>query len=249
MSLYKMSLFKQCIVILAMAVMAGFAGCGDNNEPAPENQGEEQTENSTDLDTDEPDIIDGVTCSELGMIPNDNTKGASNRTILIDALKNGTNILVDDKYFLTGLGTATQIDQDIVIAGITDNAELSFTKTTLSGSSNFVRVASANLLMQKIRFTTNKDEALFAFRLSDAHKMKKMIFENCYFEGPIRLVSWQYLSGFPNPDMVDYGIETFKFNNNKCKNISKTLLELSNVAINHSQIINNEIRNFSHIFF
>ena len=198
---------------------------------------------------DEEEIIDGVACSELGMIPNDDTKGSSNRTILINALKEGTNILVDNKYYLTGLGTASQIESDIVIVGITENAEFSFIETMMT-SSNFIRVAGQNLLMRRIRFTTKQNELVYAFRLSDAHKMESMAFENCYFEGPIRLVSWGYTgSVYPDPDQDDYGIEKFKFINNACNNISKTFIAVPNVPIKHSQIVKNRITNFSGIFY
>ena len=60
-----------------------------------------------DIDIFEEAILNGVKCSDLGMIPNDNTKGAHNRNILIDALKNGTAILVDDMYYLSGTGNST----------------------------------------------------------------------------------------------------------------------------------------------
>ena len=244
--------------LLCMLVLVAFFACNKKGDDIINEEDIVKKEETINKDgtidkednTDEEEIIDGVKCSELGMIPNDDTKGVHNRNILIDALKDGTTILVDDKYYLTGLGTPTKVDSDIVIAGITDNAELCFTKTTLSGSSNFVRVASANLLMRKIRFTTNKDEALFAFRLSDAHKMETMRFEKCYFEGPIRLISWGYTgSVIPNPETNDYGIDNFKFNDNTCKNISTTLIMIHNVPVKHSQIMRNEIRNFSNIFY
>ena len=248
MSLYKMSLFKQCIVILAMAVMAGFAGCGDNNEPAPENQGEEQTENSTDLDTDEPEIVDGTKCSELGMIPNDETQGANNRKILINALNDGTNILVDNKYYLTGTGNSTLVDKDIVIVGVTDNAEFTFTKTTMT-QSNFIKVECQNLFMRKVKFTSMKGEPVYAFMPSGAHKMKIFAFEKCYFEGPIRLISWGFGGNFLDPDLVDFGIDRFKFTDNICRNNNKSLLILNDVIIKHAQILRNDIKNFSQILY
>ena len=197
----------------------------------------------------EPDIIDGVECSQLGMIANDDAQGRKNMTILLDALRSGTNILVDNKYYLNGVGTSAIIENDIVIVGITDNAELSFTKTTMT-QSNFIRVAGSYILMRKIRLTSMQNEAVFAFRIIDAHKIETMALENCYFEGPIRLVTWQFTGNvYPDPDMHNYGMENFKFLNNTCNNINKSLIAFSDVPIRHSQIRKNEIRNFSHIFY
>ena len=218
-----------------MAVIVGFAGCSDNDRPVP--------------DTNEPEIIDGTVCSELGMIPNDETQGGKNRNILIEALKNGTAILVDDKYYLAGTGNSTPVDSDIVIVGITDNAELSFNKSSMT-QSNFIKVESSNFLMRKVRFTSINDETVYAFRLSDAHKMKNFVVEKCYFEGPLRLVNWGYTGGvYPDPDQDDYGIENFKFINNTCKNIRESFIVVHNVPITHSQIIQNTITNFCNIFY
>ena len=198
---------------------------------------------------DEEEIIDGTVCSELGMIPNDKTQGTNNRKILINALNDGINLLVDNKYYLTGLGTPAKVNSDIVIAGITDNAEFSFTKTSMT-QSNFINIATSNLLMRKLRFTSINDEAVYAFRLSDTHKMKTLSIENCYFEGPIRLVNWSYTNSiYPDPDQDDYGIENFKFTNNTCKNIRESFIVLNNVPIKHSQVIKNTITNFSNIFY
>ena len=191
----------------------------------------------------------GVECSQLGMIPNDATQGRNNLTILLAALRSDTKVLVDDKYYLTGLGTSAQVDQDIIIEGITSNAEFSFTKTTMT-QSNFIKVAGSNVLISKVRFVSAPDESAHVFRSSDDHKINTMSFENCYFEGPIRLVGWTFTNSvYPDPDIYNYGMDNFKFINNKCNNITKTLISISDVPIRHSQIINNEIRNFSHIFY
>ena len=204
------------------------------------------TKNGNDID--EEEIIDGVKCSELGMIPNDNTKGGSNRTILIDALKNGTNILVDDKYYLAGLGASAPVNKDIVIVGITDNAELSFNKSSMA-QSNFIKVESSNFLMRKVKLTSMKNEPVYAFMPSGAHKMKSFVIEKCYFEGPIRLISWSFGGNFPDPDLVDFGIERFKFTDNTCRNNNKMLLVLNDVIIKHAQVLRNDIKNFSQIFY
>jgi hypothetical protein len=206
------------------------------------------TKNGEDI-VNEEDVIDGVKCSELGMIPNDETQGTNNRKILINALNDGINILIDNKYYLTGLGTPAIIDSDIVIAGVTDNAEFSFTKTTMTGS-NFLKIESQNFLMRKVKLTSIQNEYVYAFRFSDTHKMKDFSVEKCYFEGSVRLMNWAFTNNvYPNPDEYDYGIENFKFAGNTCNNISTTFIAIANVPTKHSQITGNEVRNFKNIFY
>ena len=197
---------------------------------------------------DEDEIIDGTACSELGMIPNDETQGGKNRNILIEALKNGTNILVDDKYYLAGLGDSAPVDSDIVIVGITDNAEFSFNKSSMT-QSNFIKVQSQNFLMRKIKLTSMNNEPVYAFMLSGAHNMKSFVFEKCYFEGPIRLISWSFGNNFPDPDDYDFGIDNFKFIDNTCRNNNKSLIIFNDVIIKHAQVLRNNINNFSQIFY
>ena len=197
---------------------------------------------------DEDEIIDGTACSELGMIPNDETQGGKNRNILIEALKNGTNILVDDKYYLAGLGDSAPVDSDIVIVGITDNAEFSFNKSSMT-QSNFIKVQSQNFLMRKIKLTSMNNEPVYAFMLSGTHKMNTFVFEKCYFEGPIRLISWSFGNNFPDPDDYDFGIDNFKFIDNTCRNNNKSLIILNDVIIKHAQVLRNDIRNFSQILY
>ena len=199
--------------LLCMLVLVAFLACNKNGEDI----------------IDEEEIIDGVSCSELGMIPNDETQGGNNRNILIDALKNGTVILVDDKYYLAGLGNSAPVDSDIVIVGITDNAEFSFNKSSMT-QSNFVKVESQNFLMRKVKLTSMKNEPVYAFMLSGAHKMKSFVFEKCYFEGPIRLISWSFGNNFLDPDDYDFGIDNFKFTDNTCRNNNKMLLEIGRAS-------------------
>ena len=189
--------------------------------------------------------VDKITCTELGLIPNDESKGRSNLGILTDALQNDTKILVDNKYYLTGSGVPAKIKNDIVIEGITNNAELSFTENTIS-QSNFLDVESANLSMSGIKFTSKQNAV--AFRFFDTYKIDTLVVKNCYFEGPIRLINWEFTDNiYPNPDQ--YGIGKLVFEGNECKNIGTAFIVVHNVPINHSQIISNTINNFSHIFY
>ena len=234
------AIFRSCILIrISMLVLVVACAACSNNGMYIINEED---------DINEIEIIDGVKCSELGMIPNDETQGGKNRNILIDALRNGTNILVDDKYYLAGLGDSAPVDSDIVIVGITDNAEFSFNESSMT-QSNFIKVQSSNFLMRKVKLTSMKNEPVYAFMLSGAHKMKTFAFEKCYFEGPIRLVSWGFSTNFLDPDVYDFGIDSFKFIDNICRNNSKMLLVLNDVIIKHSQVLRNDIRNFSQIVY
>ena len=171
--------------LLCMLVLVAFGACNKKDETSI-NKVTTNNADTTKVGANEPDIIiDGTACSELGMIPNESTKGASNRKILIDALKNGTAILVDDKYYLSGTGNSTPVDRDIIIVGVTDNAEFTFNKSSMT-QSNFIKVESSNFLMRKVKFTSMKGEPVYAFMPSGAHKMNVFAFEKCYFEGPIR---------------------------------------------------------------
>ena len=234
------AIFRSCILIrISMLVLVVACAACSNNGIYIINEED---------DIDEVEIIDGVKCSELGMIPNDETQGGKNRNILIDALRNGINILVDDKYCLAGLGDSAPVDSDIVIVGITDNAEFSFNESSMT-QSNFIKVQSSNFLMRKVKFTAMENNPVYAFMLSGAHKMRTFAFEKCYFEGPIRLISWGFGGNFLDPDVYDFGIDNFKFTDNTCRNNNKMLLVLNDVIIKYSQVLRNDIRNFSQIFY
>lgn len=190
---------------------------------------------------------DEKTCRQIGMIPNDESQGQANYNRLTQALNAGTKILVDNKYYISGVKNPETIMKDIIFEGITEDAEISFTGSE-KYQSYFLNIKSKNFTMKKIKFTQLSDEIISAFNICDSHKINTFIIEDCYFEGSIKLVTWNFTNRV-YPDPTQYGITNFAFNNNICKNIKNSFIQFSNVPINNAQIIGNNINNFSYVFY
>ncbi|MCG1024380.1 hypothetical protein [Dehalobacter sp.] len=196
------------------------------------------------------------TCSELGMIANNQTNDSTNYTLLCNALNEGYKILVDGKYYLScnnaSYTVGTDVTKDINIEGITTDAEICLTNTV---DRYFIEVQGNNLIMKSVRFTvllTGNDYA-WAFTIRDGHKMDKVIIENCYFSGHLRLLTWAFTNyTYINPEVTNYGITEFKFNFNKCENIKNRyngFIFFDSVPITYAELVHNNINNFTMIFY
>ena len=201
------------------------------------------------------DSINEKTCTQIGMIANDASKDSINYSLLSSELNSGTKILVDDKYYISGVASnPITITENIYIEGTTDNAEFSFTNTY--GQKNLFNIQTKEVIMKKLRFTQLSGGYLYAFNINNVQKLDNFIIEHCYFEGNIRLLTWSQKVDsqvkFIDPTVSEFGITHFVFNYNTCRNLkqfSKGFIYLDDVPISHAELIGNDIKNFLYAFY
>lgn len=233
-----MNKFKRLSIIISFAVLIGIL--------VPQNTFAAKTNSLS--------TQNGKTCSQIGMIANDASKGDFNYSLLCNELNLGTKILVDNKYYISGSINAKTISKSISMDGASDNAEFSFTNT--SGEKYLFNVQAKEVIIQNIRFTQKNDGYVFIFNIQNNQKLDNFKIEHCYFEGNIRLLTWTQKNGskvqFIDPTVSDFGITHFVFNNNTCRNLKqqyKGFIYLDDVPIAHSELIGNDIKNFVYAFY
>lgn len=198
--------------------------------------------------------VTGKTCKQIGLIANDPSKDSLNYSLLCKELNAGTKILVDNKYYISGVYSPKTITKNIYIEGITDNAEFSF--TTSKDIKYLFNIQAKEIIMQKVRFTQLLNGYMYVFNIKNNQKFDKIEFTNCYFEGNLRLLTWSLKIDskvqFIDPTISDYGITHFVFNNNMCKNLKQKncgFIYLNDIPISHSELIGNNINNFVYSFY
>ncbi|OCZ49451.1 hypothetical protein [Dehalobacter sp. TeCB1] len=198
--------------------------------------------------------LNGKTCSQIGMIPDDASKGSLNYSLLCKELNSGTNILVDSKYFISGSVNAKLINSNINMNGTSNKAELAFTNTT--GEEFLFNIQAKQVTIENIRFTQKNNGYVFIFNIQGSKKLDNFKIEHCYFEGNIRLLTWKQTTDskvqFIDPTVSDFGITHFVFNNNTCRNLKeryKGFIYLDDVPIAHAELIGNDIKNFVYAFY
>lgn len=187
------------------------------------------------------------TAKDAGMIPNDASKAKDNGNLFIQALNKYGGIVIDDVYFI-GTPSEQLTSRDVVIIG-TENGEL--ISAINSNTKLFSPDSLDNITIKDIKFTNNDENREFLIVYnpvrSDA-KVNSVIIENCIFRGNISLYR-QYGDITLDPDIMDYGIESFVFCNNKVYNTGLSFIVLDDIPVNYCKVSNNEIRNFNYTFF
>ncbi len=184
-----------------------------------------------------------VTCIELGMIPNDESEGVNNVKRLIEGIKSGVTVIVDNRFYLR-TEAPSSVDTDVSIIGLNASAEF-----VLSGSHYILfdpGVNCKNISIQKLKLTsTINDIVLFE------HSGKK------YYE--LVDISDNTLSGSIsvfreisptniNPDAETYGIHNFIFDKNIVTNTRLSCIKLHDTPVDTMYVRGNHITNFDYKF-
>jgi hypothetical protein len=206
----------------------------------------------------------GLTCSQLSMVPDDDTKAVTNFTSLCAAINNGYRIFVDGKYYIQGgVSPGTSITNDILLQAVTGDAEIVFVNTTNKNNSYYcfdLQSTVKQIILKGIKFSQDAAQigTTYIFNVSGANKIalklnKFIVNEECKFSGYLRLLTW-FITGYydVDPTVTDFGIRFFCFNNNDCADLRQRnngFIVIPNIPIFHAEILDNQVNNFVYIFF
>jgi len=194
------------------------------------------------------DIPQGIYCyaKDAGMVPNDASKAKENGDIFIQALNKYGGIIIDDAYYI-GTPSEELISRNVVITG-TENGEL--ISATNANTKLFSPDKLDNITIKNVKFTNNYETREFLIVYSSIRlnaKVKTVSIENCTFKGNISLYR-QYGDTTLNPDITDYGIESFTFRNNKVFDTGLSFIVLTDIPVSYCKVSNNLIKNFNYTF-
>ncbi|VDN46159.1 protein of unknown function [Petrocella atlantisensis] len=186
--------------------------------------------------------------SELGMAKDNADAGDSNADIFTTALNNNGGITIDGSYYI-GYADEDVTNNQIEIIGM-DGAELIFDNediTVLFDPNELKSLTIRNLGFVNL----NIKKSLFIVHHGDegkSTKTDKIIIEDSTFDGEISLYRDRGVTSM-NPNTVDFGIDTFVFNNNTVTNTTLSFIVLTDMPLRHVEIGHNDIRNFKYVFF
>jgi len=193
----------------------------------------------------------GVSCKSLGMVPDDSNKALSNYTILLNAVKQGSKILVDGTYYVqspyTVADTNNQVTADISIVG---NNKAKSKLISLGG--RFFN-AKGKVLVESITIDCASTTSLTYFVSLVAPYRTEITLKNNYVKGNVRMVD----SSIPiNYDFVanDCGISKLTIEDNEFYDVynstgSRYIFKLNDTPITITYLRDNKVTNFSYVFF
>ncbi len=185
--------------------------------------------------------------SELGMQMNNPDAGDTNADIFTTALNNAGGITIDGSYYI-GYAQDFVTNNQIEIIGM-DGAELIFDNddiTVLFDPNNLKNLTFRNIAFKNLS-SKNPLYIIHHGNEGKSTKTDKIIVEDSTFDGEISLYRDRGDTSL-NPNSVDFGIDTFIFNNNTVTNTTLSFMVLTDMPLRHVEIGHNDIRNFKYVF-
>jgi len=194
------------------------------------------------------DIPQGMYCNakDAGMIPNDASKAKENGNLFIQTLNKYGGIVIDDVYYI-GTPSEELTSRDVVILGA-ENGEL--ISAINSNTKLFSPDNLDSITIKDIKFTNNNETREFLIIYNPIRtnaKVNSVSIQNCIFKGNISLYR-QYGDITLDPDITDYGIDSFTFCNNEIFNTGLSFIVLDDIPVANCIVNNNIIRNFNYSF-
>jgi len=186
--------------------------------------------------------------SEVGMIKDNPEASDENARILTDILNVEGGITVDGSYYIGYMDEFVSNSQ-IEIIGM-NNSKLVFDNDyilVLLDSSHLKHLTFRNIAF--VNLSTR--HPLYLVHHGDQGRKTmtdKVVIEDCSFVGEISLYRDRGDLN-TNPNTVNFGIDTFIFNNNTVENTSLSFIVLSDMPLRYVEIGHNDIRNFKYVFF
>lgn len=185
-----------------------------------------------------------VNASELGLVANDETFAKANIKLLVDAINEGKNVVIDSYYYI-GYSSAKVTQSNIVLKG-TEGGALAY-----NGGQNYTLIDTksiSSLDIQGITFeNASEHNFLIAYTASlISNSIDRVSITDCQFKGDIS--AFRYAGDY-NVDPSTYSIGQFEFSNNLVQNTRMSFIVLSDVSVISSVIENNQIENFDLIFY
>lgn len=193
----------------------------------------------------------GVPCKNLGMIPNDQSKALDNYALMIDAIKQGSKILVDDAYYVRSpYKTAESGNEVLKQLTIVGNNKVKSKLISLGG--HFFN-AKGNILVENISLEciSTKDITYFVSMLAP-YKLS-IDLKNNYISGNVRVVDsnipLNYDFSKDDSRITQINIEDNDFVDVYNNSGSRAIFRLTDTPVTLSYIRDNKVRNFSYVFY
>ncbi|MED3998171.1 hypothetical protein P4647_26685 [Peribacillus frigoritolerans] len=194
--------------------------------------------------------LPGISCRNLGLIPNNENKALENYNLLLKALKQGTKILVDDIYYIKSPYTSTNPNNEI-------NTEMSIIGKYKQGK--FISLgghlfnAKKDVIIENLSLECISPSNLTYFICLIAPYRLSISIKNNFFTGNVRVVDSSIPFGY---DFVnnDCGLTKLDIEGNEFSDIynsggSRVIFRLSDTPVTLSNIRNNNVTNFSYVFY
>jgi hypothetical protein len=194
---------------------------------------------------------EGISCSALGMIPDDESKGYNNYKLLLAEAKKGTKINVDGTYYLhSPYGDSS--NENEVNSGLFLTGESPATsKLILTGNSYFKIKGSA--LIENISIECPKTDFVSYLITMTAPFVNDVTIRNNYITGNIKLISSLMPSNFNFASTPCY-LKQLVVEGNEIFDVyvssgAPLIISLNNTPVKSSYIRNNKVTNFSYVFY
>ena len=190
-----------------------------------------------------------VSCKDIGMIPNDETRGLSNYNILINEAKKGSRISVDGTYYISSPYSDTVSENEVSHLYLTGESPAKG-KIILNGGCFFNLKGNAVVENISIECPTERLTALINMTVPFTNEI--MIRGN-YITGNIRMVSSAIAVGYDYAS-TQTEIKKLTIEDNIFYDIyniagSRALVYAGDTPVKMAVIRNNTVTNFSYIFY
>lgn len=194
---------------------------------------------------------EGVSCADLGMVPDDETKGLHNYNILLNEVRKGKKINVNGTYYLQSPYRADSIDNEVdaglFLIGISPDKS----KFILMGGS-FFNVKGV-VLIEGITIECPISYSLSYLIRMTAPFVNEITIRNNYVTGNIRLIDSNVPLNFEFASSACY-IEELTIEDNEFHDVynssgSRVIIRVEDTPVKSSHILNNKVTNFSYVFY
>jgi hypothetical protein len=186
--------------------------------------------------------FNGITCTQLGMVPDNPDEGAKNFTKLVNAMQAGAKILVDDKYYINALSSRPTITKDIIWEGINSRAGF-----VLKGATYFfdISVDCKLIDIRGVKFTTESGDPgkVLFYSSGKPIYLEKILFNRIVTKGDMSLARLYFPKNL-NPEEIKYGVGIFEFSQSEIHDTHMSFTILVDCPCEKYHIWGNNVSNF-----
>jgi hypothetical protein len=193
----------------------------------------------------------GVSCKALGMVPNDNSKASSNYTLLLDAVRRGVKVLVDDVYYIespyTVADSNTEVNYELALVGSNPM------KSKLISLGGRLFNAKKDVLIENVSIECPSNTKITYVISLVAPYQVSLTIRNNFVSGNVRFVDstipqdYDFETQYCGVPQID--IDSNTFNDVYNSGGSRIIFRLADTPVNEAVIRGNRVTNFSYVFY
>jgi hypothetical protein len=196
-----------------------------------------------------------VTCSAIGMVPDDKTAGLSNYKILIAEVKKGTKINVDGTYYLQSSSRSYSSINEVSSCYLNGTSPAA-SKLILTGGKyfNLTNTNAANkgrVVIENVSIECPTDDVTYLIGMNPPF-VNEITIKNNYITGNIEIID-SITPADLNYNSTPCSIEKLVIENNEFydiyNNAFRVLFWLEDTPVTSAYIRNNKVTNFSYVFY